>query len=413
MQAAAAASPRSLLRAGSPDAGGFLWAALGNGVYAAAQWGMVVALAKLAGAEAVGLFTLGLAVTAPIFLFTNLNLRTVLATDAAEEFRLPDYAGLRALSTALAFAVAAGIAISGLYGAAAAWTIAAVALLKAAESASDLTYGEAQRTGKLDRMAASLVVRSVLALAILTAATALGAPVAAAVAGIAAAWFLVWAVFDRLRPDAGPRQRTALMALARRAWPLGAAAMLLSFNLNLPRYFLERQGVAAVGIFSALSYGTAAGSLLLTALSQSSAPRLATAWQNRDRERFGRELGGMFAVALTLGGAAVLAALLWGREILTLLYRPEYAAHSRAFVILMLAAAVQYMGTVLGTAVTAMRRFAAQFPIHLATTAITLLLCPLWIPTLGIEGAAWVTLAGSAAAALPYAGLLIHSWRRA
>src|SRR5207247_6401186 len=63
----------------------FAWTLAGNLVYAGCQWGMVMALAKLSTATAVGQFALGMAVTAPIFLFSNLNLRAIVATDSRQE----------------------------------------------------------------------------------------------------------------------------------------------------------------------------------------------------------------------------------------------------------------------------------------------------------------------------------------
>jgi hypothetical protein len=92
----------------------FGWTLTGNLVYATCQLGMAIALAKLSAATAVGQFALGMAVTAPIFLFSNLNPRAILATDTGDEFpfraylrlRLPTTAG--ALGLALAFVLAGG-----------------------------------------------------------------------------------------------------------------------------------------------------------------------------------------------------------------------------------------------------------------------------------------------------------------
>jgi hypothetical protein len=63
---------------------------------------MLVVLAKLGSPEIVGQFTLGLAVTAPVVLFTNLSLREVQATDAKHQYLFSDYLGLRLLLTGLA-----------------------------------------------------------------------------------------------------------------------------------------------------------------------------------------------------------------------------------------------------------------------------------------------------------------------
>lgn len=83
----------------------FSWTFVSNVVYAACQWGMLVVIAKLGSPEMVGQFTLGLAVTAPVMLFTSLHLRAVQATDAKQQYIFGDYLGLRLISTGLALAI--------------------------------------------------------------------------------------------------------------------------------------------------------------------------------------------------------------------------------------------------------------------------------------------------------------------
>ena len=60
----------------------FAWILTGNVVYAACQWGAIVALAKLGSSFMIGQFSLGLAIATPVLMFTNLHLRAVQATDA-------------------------------------------------------------------------------------------------------------------------------------------------------------------------------------------------------------------------------------------------------------------------------------------------------------------------------------------
>src|SRR5674476_467086 len=74
---------------------------VGNAGYAGCQWGMLIVLAKLCSPEAVGQFAVGFAVAAPVFMFTNLQLRAVLATDVKGEngFSAVSYTHLRAHET--------------------------------------------------------------------------------------------------------------------------------------------------------------------------------------------------------------------------------------------------------------------------------------------------------------------------
>src|ERR1043166_3883519 len=97
--------PTALLRAEPVVRGlraNFLWTLCGTLVYSGCQWGLLVVLAKLGNAEMVGQFALGLAITAPALMFSNLQLRSVLATDASGEYSFGDYLGLRLVMTVAA-----------------------------------------------------------------------------------------------------------------------------------------------------------------------------------------------------------------------------------------------------------------------------------------------------------------------
>ena len=114
----------------------FSWTFAGNVVYAGCQWGMLMVLAKLGSPERVGQFALGLALTAPVIMLTNLQLRAIQATDARREYRFGHYLALRLATTALSLLVIAGIACG--YRLETALVILAVGLSKAFESLSDV-----------------------------------------------------------------------------------------------------------------------------------------------------------------------------------------------------------------------------------------------------------------------------------
>src|SRR5487761_2005637 len=82
--------------------GNFAWMTIGNAVYAASQWGMVSVLARLGSPEIVGQYALGVAVSTPILMLAQLNLRSVIATDVKREHSFADYRGVRLISLSLA-----------------------------------------------------------------------------------------------------------------------------------------------------------------------------------------------------------------------------------------------------------------------------------------------------------------------
>src|ERR1035437_3905874 len=208
----------------------FSWTLVGNVVYAGTQWGILVLLARLGNPEAVGQFSLGLAITAPIMLFASLSLRAVQATDARFQFQFRDYAGLRILMTIMAACII--FALSGtLYRGETALAVAAFALSKGIESLSDVVYGLWQQQERMDLIAKSLILRGVLALIATAVCFAVFHTVWIAVCGMAAAWGVVFAAFDVRRGITVARElgqtvmprfsATRMKQLVRLSLPLG------------------------------------------------------------------------------------------------------------------------------------------------------------------------------------------------
>src|SRR5206468_6942780 len=110
-----------------------LWTLAGNAVYGFCQWAMLIALAKMGTPEIVGQFALAFAITAPAIMAANLNLRTIIATDAQKAYTFSDYIGLRLLSIAAADVVLSAI-VGALYRREVAAVILVVALAKSIEA---------------------------------------------------------------------------------------------------------------------------------------------------------------------------------------------------------------------------------------------------------------------------------------
>ena len=81
------------------------WAFVGNAIYAACQWAVLILLVNALPAADVGQFAYGLAITGPVFVFANVRLRDVLATGVHSPGDFHDYLTARLLTTAAAIAV--------------------------------------------------------------------------------------------------------------------------------------------------------------------------------------------------------------------------------------------------------------------------------------------------------------------
>jgi len=70
----------------------FTWSLAGSLVTAICQWGMIVILAKFLGPAKVGCYSLALAITGPVVIFSMLQLRAIQVTDGKNHLCLWSYA---------------------------------------------------------------------------------------------------------------------------------------------------------------------------------------------------------------------------------------------------------------------------------------------------------------------------------
>jgi O-antigen/teichoic acid export membrane protein len=364
------------------------------------QWATLITLAKLGTPTIVGQFSLSLAVTAPILMMAGLNLRAVQATDSADGFGFADYFTLRVLTTLLALLVTTTIAL--LYARPVRWVIILVGIAKSIEAVSDIFYGFFQRHERMRVIAHSLIVRGALSVLAVMVGMALGRSLIWGCVGLAAAWAVVLAkhdvpnaltylrtdrMFNLLNASSVTMRKLVILAL-----PTGLVTTLLSFCVNLPRYFLDHyQGPHELGIFAAISYLVVSGTTIIVALGQSVTPRLSRLYSGGDYRAFVALLKHMIFIALALGLLGILVSLLAGPELLSLIYSREYAQDGGIFVILMFSAAIGYCGAILGFGLTSTRIFDNLMVPYLVLTAFSVVVCWALVRNFGLRGAAWAT----------------------
>lgn len=391
----------------------FSWTFVGNAVNAAAWFLMTVVLAQLGSPEHVGQFALGLATTAPIFLFATLRLRDVQATDSKQEYLFGDYFAMRLITTVLAFLAVVGIVFVWGYQGEAAWVILATAASKSSEAISDAFYGLFMQQERLDRIAKSMIIKGPLSLIGLGLGFYLTGSVFWGVIGLTLARVVIMVGYDirnatlTLNPSTKlifnffptdlpwPRWNAEILVrLARLTLPLGFVTMLISLNSNIPRYFIEGHlGAYQLGIFAAITAFQKTAPTVVQALGRSASPRLAKYHAANNARLFRKLTLRLIGIGVLLGGAGVLVAFVAGSQILTLFYGSEYVLPG-LFVLVMLDAGLDYVSTMLLFVITSARYLRVQLPLYLLTTGSVALACFWLIPSIGLQGAAIASIIG-------------------
>jgi len=391
------------------------WTLAASVVYATAQWSMISAVAKLSSTIALGQFALGLSIAAPVFMLTNLQLRSVQATDARSEHSFADYFTLRCLGAAAGVVLIVAIVVLTHYDKATSAVVLLVAVAKAVEQLSDVVAGLLQKFERLDQAARAQMVRGAGSAIVFALVLVTSHSLVAAVCASAATCAMVLLAYDfRLaRRLAGGRgflssSRHSLKLLITVSLPLGVVTALAALNVNIPRYVVQHYlGAAALGIFVSVAYVLVATvNVVVNSMGQSASARLAQMFAAGDLAGFNGVLRKLvlFGAAISLVGAPV--AFLCGRPLLSLIYRPEYAQYAPLLAIMVAVAGVSAVGLILGFGVTATRRFRSQVPVIGAATVAGFAVAVGLVPRHGLFGAALALLASAMVLILGYGAIL-------
>lgn len=386
------------------------WSLVGEGTYAVGLLLTAMVLARLGSVEALGQYTLGLAIATPAILLTNLHLRPAYVVD--EGGRFADYLGLRRATIPLALALTGVAAGLGGYDGRTVAMVLAVGGLRAWESLSDILLAPAQRAHDLATVGRSRALRGVLT----AAGVGVGLVVTGdALVGMGLALVLLGAL--SLGPDARAARRRvsveppaggwARLRLVRRTWPIGLAAALLAAGSQVPAYVLEHtHDVATLGQLGAVTSVAYGAQLLNVALGNAAIPRLAES--RRRGQGLGPLLVRLVLVVAACDGMLVLGVLVLGGTYLRVVFGDEYGVLAPELVLAAVAAGVAGLANMLSQALTALERFGQQLLINAVGLPVGVALALWLVPGGGLRGAMWALLGVAGLRLAIYAGVL---WR--
>jgi O-antigen/teichoic acid export membrane protein len=379
-----------------------LWMLAGRLIYNASQFAVLAVLLHFGTTTAAGHFVLGLAVTAPIVMFCNLQLRIVLATDIQHQIPFADYLAVRNVMAIVALVL---ISIAAMFADSSqvAMVIVAVGISKLVESISDIHYGRLQRANITNAVSRSLLIRglttfitSMLACALFPSAISMCAAIT--LSGLIVLFFhdgpASIAVNDAMQHDrdsasASDRLPT-LLNLVWKSLPLAAGSALMSLEANVPRYVIAAEYdanlLAVVGI---MTYALAMGQTLAAALCYPAIPRLAAHFADGRIRAFLRLIGKLCAHAALTASLGVAVALIIGRQMLLVVLGEEFASYHALFVTIVAAAGIQVIQQILLCGLRAMRRFRTVSLVQLSGLLTTAAVCLGFTRLAGVEGIGW------------------------
>jgi O-antigen/teichoic acid export membrane protein len=382
----------------------FSWTFVGNAIYAGGQFAMLMFLTKLVRPEQVGQYALGLALVYPVMMLTNMQLRSVMNSSVRERAEFGHYLSLRLLTTAAAFVTIFGITQLLRYERELTEVVLMVGIAYGIETISDVYYARLQLHDRMAEISKSLMARALLSVVALAAATYVTRSVVWGIAGVAVARAIVLFGYDirerthtlraqtkwyllngELAPRFDAREQRQLLW---RSLPLGIVVLLTTLNSSIPSFFIKHGiGERDLGIFSALGLTISVGNMAVVSLGQSAFTRLSRAYASGNIAAFGSLLVVLLTCGAALGVCGMIISKFAGREILTILFRPEYAERADLLPWIMAAGAVLFMAQFLGFGMTAAGFYHSQVYLNILANVSLVAACYWLVAGKGLLGA--------------------------
>jgi len=365
----------------------FSWTFVGNVVYAAGQFAMLTLLTKLLRPESVGQYALGLALIYPLMMLTNMQLRSVMNSAGTQRAEFGNFLSLRLLMTTVALAIAFVITQVLHYDRELTEVVLMVGCAYGIETISDVFYARLQLHDRMAEVAKSMMIRALLSVLGMGVAVYLSGSLLWGILAVVIARCIVLLGCDisqRTQNVAGESKRLLnevlvprfglkeQLGLLRHGLPLGIVVLLTTLGSSLPNFFIKH-GLSErdLGIFSVISLTISVGNMAVVSLGQAAFTRLARSYFHRNASEFDALLGKLLLVGAGIGVVGMIVSEFAGREILTMIFRPEYAERADLLPWIMAAGAVLFMAQFVGFGLTAAGYYYAQvLPNVLATISL-------------------------------------------
>lgn len=374
----------------------FSWNFIGNLIYSVTQWALIVVITRLGGVEMVGFFSLGLAITGPIMMFTNLQLRTVQATSNERKYDLNDYLGVRIFTDVVFIITLFLILLLGNYDSFAEKIIWIIAISKIIESLSDVFFGYFQQKERMEFIAKSQITKGVLTIIIVSTLLFITENLFISLLGLNLVWLSVLFFYDlknirkfniKFNCKFNIKRVRSIIKLS---LPLGIVVLIVSLNTNLPRILVEKLlDIKALGIFASISYFVLVGSQFVNSIGNAMLPRLATFYRKRELGAFRKHLYFLVGISIVIGGLAIAVSIFIGDYVLIYIYGSEFYGYQRLLILLMVYGLFNYISYSLMIGLNAMRRFKIQPYLGVIWLIVSILSLYYFIPKYELMGAAF------------------------
>lgn len=377
------------------------WLLSGNIVFAFSQWLMLIFFSQMSNPTQLGYYSYALAVTAPVFLLCNLQLRPLLVADlnTSKLFNFSQYFSLRLIT--IIFAVIISLILIKRDTTLSFVIMGVVVFIKASEAFSDIIYAYYNANKETFFISKSLTIKSILVIFSSFMILYLTRSIVYSLFATLFGYLLVLLFLDIKKNITHIRDirffDRDLKVIFVSGLPLGIAVMLVSLQTNVPRYFLEHYlSIELVGVYTIFYYFLVIGGIVINSICQYLSPYFSEYYQDLNVYKLKNLIIQAFTISLTLGILGLAISIPLHGFIVETIYGSDYIEYSYLLPYIMLAGIFSYLSVVSGYLLTSLKLFKIQVPLFLTLVILTTLYSYILIPRYEIIGAAYTTILSTA-----------------
>lgn len=353
---------------------------------------VLIVLARLGSPIEVGKYNYALVISAPIFLFLSLKIRSVIVTN--DNYKPSNHYStiLTINSIAIIFlSIIALIIDSSNFK-----VLLLVSLIKIVENLKEIAYGIYQKDSEMKYLSMSMISYNFFSFLCFSITFYLTKSLESSLI----LWLIIaivsFYIVDKtlLKKEYNIKLKYVkdyqiMKEISLLTFPLSLSTAIGSLNTGIPRILVKSfHGEYYLGVFSAIAYLLVVGNLFANSISQIFLPQLRNFYRLKNYEDYRKTTKKMMFLGFIVGIVGVFLSSIIGKTILKIVFGNEYANNSITLVILSFGLLFILSGVFLGTSIIATGNYKVNYKISLITLFSTIISSIIFIPRFGLIGTA-------------------------
>lgn len=371
----------------------FSFAFMSNIIASACKFIILLLIVKLGNPSEVGIYNYALIISAPVFLFTSLKIRSIQVTN--NNYKFNDYYTLIILLNLIVLGI---VIITSLLieKNITAYAIIILSTIKLLDNLREVIYGLYQKHENLKSVGLSIIINNIFNLIVFTIVYYLSTNLIFSLVMMFITSIFIFLIYDlrilskkyntTLKLIVNRKKLIAILILA---IPLSISSSLGALNTSIPRIILKNSyGEFYLGIFSAIAYILVLANLFANSISQVFLPRLSKYFHQKNVREFNNLANKLIGIGFIIGIFTFLIALIFGKLILKIGFGEVYSEYYLVLIILSIGLLFLLSGVFAGTIITSTGNYKVHYKITTISLVCTVILSVLTIEKFGIYGTA-------------------------